>query len=341
MEQRKEMIRHFVFQGLSVVKAAAVAGVSKSSYYFKPTGGKKGNKPSSFTVKDEIPLPDQEVKARIKDILSEEYIDYGYHRTTTLLQREGYKIGDKKVYRLMKEEKLLYSAIKAGRSLKREFVKYTVPKLEAPFKTLEMDIKYFKIDRLGKFAYLLTLIDPFTRIAVEWRLDFTMKSYQVAELVKRAIQRLCLQNWMVDKIVIRTDNGPQFISTILSEGIKDLPVKQEFIRPGTPQQNAHIESFHNTLENLIVKRNYFYSLDEATEVLKLFYDTYNKKRIMHSILGFAPEEFLQLWKLNLVEIKRDKNNKEKFFIRESQITKESGLSRQKLLLIIQNKIIHT
>lgn len=48
--------------------------------------------------------------------------------------------------------------------------------------------------------------------------------------------------------VIRSDNGPQFISHRFEEACESFGMIHERIPPKTPNKNAHIESFHSILE---------------------------------------------------------------------------------------------
>lgn len=329
MEQRKELIRKYVSFGLSVAKATSIAGLCRSTYYHQPSGKKKGKKPAGFTIKNSILVPDSEVVSRIESILSEdEFIDYGYYRTTMALRQEGYVINHKKVYRLMKERKLLFAPVKPGKLTKRGFVKNTTPLYEHPFGTLEMDIKYVYIHDERRFSFLLTLIDTFTRLALEWRLEYSIKHNQVFDLLLKASKsRFILPYLQICKIVIRTDNGSQFITKDLADQLQALPFKMEFIHPGTPQENGHIESFHNTFTKLVTQKFQFSNIDHARKVIEEFFSVYNQKRIMKAILYCSPEEFLKKWEKGEIGIKT-KKRKQIFFFRETQPGNPAVLSAE-------------
>ncbi|MBU1822189.1 MAG: transposase [Bacteroidetes bacterium] len=76
----------------------------------------------------------------IKSLLSEEFVDYGYLKTTVYLRDEmNYLINPKKVYRLMKENDLLYVNRGVANPSKRQWVKDLVPDPQAEFTYLEFD----------------------------------------------------------------------------------------------------------------------------------------------------------------------------------------------------------
>lgn len=141
-----------------------------------------------------------------------------------------------------------------------------------------------------------------------------MKSEHVVKLISNLIRRLELQ-YGTEKYIIRTDNGPQFISHQLREAIQDMPITHEFIRPGTPEQNGHIESFHYTIAKLVFRQYEFRDLIEAKKILTEFYEVYNNRRIMVSLLGKSPVKFLELWQAGKIGI-RMKGRKTNFFFRE-------------------------
>ena len=52
-------------------------------------------------------------------------------------------------------------------------------------------------------------------------------------------------------IEVRNDNGPQFIAKDLRSFFEENGLNQVFAHPYTPQENAHIESFHAILSKSI------------------------------------------------------------------------------------------
>lgn len=317
MEQRKEIICRYVSQGLGVKTAVSIAGLSKSSYYYRSNGQRKGKHSTSFTLYHGQRVSNDEVVKRIEALLSEnDFIDYGYQRTHQALRKEGYIINHKKVYRLMKNAGLLYQKANGSRRGSRTFVRYTTPAYTHPFATVEVDIKYIYIEGSKRNAYLLTLLDTFTRIAIDWAIGYQMTNQSLGVMVDRYLKNDLVAPYLNgSRLTLRSDNGPQFVSNNLAAKLKQLPLDQEFIRPGTPQQNGHIESFHHTIKRLITDRYAFNDLDHAKEVFTSFYQVYNEKRIMKSILYCSPIEFLKTWETGQVGV-RIKNRKSQFFFRE-------------------------
>ncbi|WP_438988359.1 IS3 family transposase [Polaribacter sp.] len=157
----------------------------ESSYYRKPSSGKKGNKPSTETFhKTKGFVLQDAVVVSIKEILKHEFIDCGYRLMTSYLTRDGYTINHKKLYRIMKEEGLLKLDNRIDRSGSgRKFVKFRKVHTSRPLECLEMDIKMVWIPSVGKNAYLLSVIDVHTRRILKDYFSFNIKQNHVIALL--------------------------------------------------------------------------------------------------------------------------------------------------------------
>ena len=52
-------------------------------------------------------------------------------------------------------------------------------------------------------------------------------------------------------MIIRIDNGSQFIAKNVREYLELIGVSQEFTHVATPEENAHIEAYHGILKKEI------------------------------------------------------------------------------------------
>ncbi|AIQ62182.1 integrase [Paenibacillus stellifer] len=91
--------------------------------------------------------------------------------------------------------------------------------------------------------------------------------------------------------VIRTDNGPQFISHFFEQACLTHETVHERILPKTPNKNAHIESFHSLLKTECLRRNEFSSYQEACSTVTSYISFYNERRMHGSLYDLAPEHF--------------------------------------------------
>jgi hypothetical protein len=81
----------FLKHNIGKTKLIDMVGMVHSSYYRKPSTGKKGNRPSEFTYHDKKDLVSQYVVIEsVKSILNHPFIDCGYRLMTSYLNREGH-----------------------------------------------------------------------------------------------------------------------------------------------------------------------------------------------------------------------------------------------------------
>lgn len=259
-----------------------MVGIVESSYYRVPSGGKKGNKASKETFHKTNGYVSQDtVVASVKDILSHEFIDCGYRLMTSYLVREGYTINHKKLYRIMKEEGLLKLDNRIDRSGSgRKFVKFRKVNTTRPLECLEMDIKMVWIPSVGKNAYLLSVIDVHTRRILKDYFSFTIKQNHVIALLSELFENYDYPQ----NVVIRSDNGSQFIAKKVREYLGLIGVQQEFTHVATPEENAHIEAYHGILKKEVFKRCDYQYFGEIEQILKRFVKFYNNRRL-HGLLG--------------------------------------------------------
>ena len=179
-----------------------------------------------------------------------------------------------------------------------------------------MDIKYFWIHERCKYAFVLTVIDTFTRYVLHWSVGYTMKSHQVKSVwefvVAEYLQEAEVSITDIDiDISVRSDNGKQFNSKIMSSFFKDNDIRHEFTRPYTPEENGHVESFHNILGKSL-KRDKFTSLKQLEKRLEKFYSSYNNERSHSGTKGVPPSKFWALFDLGKIEVIYLKNHAQQF-----------------------------
>jgi len=192
-----------------------------------------------------------------------------------------YDTRSKKLYRIMKGANLLKLDDRIDRSGSgRKFVKFRKVNTIRPFECLEMDIKMVWIPSAGKNAYLLSVIDVHTRRILTDLFAFSIKQQQVIEL----LAQLFMDYQYPDNIVIRSDNGSQFIAKNVREYLGLIGVSQEFTHIATPEENAHIEAYHGILKKEVFNRFEYRTFGEIEKILKQYVLFYNQERL-HGLLG--------------------------------------------------------
>lgn len=221
----------------------------------------------------------------IKEVLAQEFVRFGYKTVTKGLQQLGMTINKKKVYRLMKQNKLvLGSGIRTQG--KRDFVRFRVVFPTCPMEYLCMDIKYVYIPDQHRHHYLLTILDIYSRRVVEWMLRPSIRKYQVVGLLRRIDQRHPLKG-----VTIRNDNGSQFLALIVRELLENLGAFQEFTHVATPEDNSYIEALHSLLEKELFQRYEYSNQYQAKLLIANYYTFYNTMR-PHSGIGYRSPNYV-------------------------------------------------
>ena len=194
-----------------------------------------------------------------------------------MLQREGWKVNHKRVYRLYKLEGLAMRTKKPRRRHVASRNRVEAPAATAPNETWSMD---FMSDELfnGDRIRLFTLVDNFTRESPVIEVDRSLTGKRVAEVLEWVGYERGLPK------TIRVDNGTEFTSKALDQWAYLNGVELDFSRPGKPTDNAFIESFNGRVRQECLNENWFLSLEDARGKVESWRQEYNNER-PHSALG--------------------------------------------------------
>src|SRR5690606_32804830 len=100
--------------------------------------------------------------------------------------------------------------------------------ITASNKLWETDIKYGYIEGEQRFFFVLSYIDVYDRSIIDYHIGLNCSGKDALQTLKRAL----LKRQQFDKLekpVIRTDNGPQFISHAFQKGFETLKMEHERI----------------------------------------------------------------------------------------------------------------
>lgn len=280
------MVKHYNVKA-TVSDLCGWMNLSPSTYYYLPSQRKRGVKPSSFTLKtDGSSVSNEAVVEDIKAALQREFCCYGYHNITSDLRDMNYRINHKKVYRLMDENNLLLGKVIRTRG-KREFVRHRKIQAAYPMEYLCLDIKYIWVAGEKRNYYLLTVLDVFSRMAIDQILQASIKKIDVINMFRRINIRYGIKG-----VTVRNDNGSQFIANEVKQFLASSEAKQEFTHIATPQENSYIEAFHSIVNTEVVERFDFLSYYEAKQTFRKHFQWYNTERKHGQIGRITP---LQKW----------------------------------------------
>lgn len=218
---------------------------------------------------------------------------YGYRRVTATLRRAGVMVGEHVVRRILRTDNLL--AIR-----KRKFVMtsdsrhtYTVyPNLaqyvqvSAVNQLWVADITYL---RLGKeFVYLAVVLDVYSRRVVGWSLGRSLHT----ELPLTAFRKALADRQPGPGLVHHSDRGSQYASDVYVKTVESAGLVMSMSRPARPWENAHSESFMNTLKSEQINCVSYQTMEELEAQIEEFIEQFYNRERLHSALKYrSPEEF--------------------------------------------------
>ena len=253
---------------LSIRRQCELLGVSRSSYYYQPC-------PES--------VQNLHLMRRL-DELHLQHPVYGRPRLTALLQREGCRVNEKRVGRLMKVMDLEAIYCKPGTSQVQpghEIYPYLLRKkaITGPDQVWCADITYLPM-RHG-FMYLMAVMDWWSRFVLAWELSNTLEAAFCVQAWQRALVR-----GNHPPLIANTDQGAQFTSLDYVGAVEEAGVQVSMDGRGRWMDNRFIERLWRSLKyEDIYLRGYEHGLELRRGVGNWFGD-YNECR-PHQALGYA------------------------------------------------------
>lgn len=224
---------------------------------------------------------DEEVRDVLRK-LSYERHRFGYRRLHQLLQRDGFTINHKKVYRLYREEGL---QVKQRKGRKRAVgTRMPLRKASRINQCWALD---FVSDSFmdGRRFRILTVIDEYSRECLALVADTSISGHRLVR------ELTCLMEERGTPEIIVSDNGTEMTSKATLEWQSKHQVGWHYIAPGKPMQNGFIESFNGKLRDECLNETLFEDLNHAREILAKWKWDYNMFRPHSSLNGKTPMEF--------------------------------------------------
>lgn len=150
------------------------------------------------------------------------------------------------------------------------------------------DLSYIKFQ--GKFWYLATIEDIFTRRVVAAQMGKNHDSELVLVTIRQAIKstRKAPQ-------IFHSDQGTEFMAKVCTDYLESLEIKVSASDKASPWQNGYQESFFGKFKDEIGDLNRFETVGELIEAIYQQIHYYNYDRI-HTKLKMPPAVYAQLVK---------------------------------------------
>jgi putative transposase len=250
---------------VSIRRACQVAAAPRSSYHYHPRLDRQ-----------------EHLRGRLKDLAYSRVI-YGYRRLHILLQREGWQVNHKRIYRLYTEEGL---TLKRRRPKRHKSAVPRNVRIE-PKGINDVWTMDFMSDQLAdsRRFRILTMLDVYTRENLALIAGQSFRGEDVAAILSRIVEERDTPEY------IHCDNGCEFTSKVMDQWAWLNNVRLDFSRPGKPTENAYIESFNGRVRQECLNQHWFTTMDEVQRILDIWRVNYNLERPHSSLGNQSPLEF--------------------------------------------------
>lgn len=258
---------------ISLKQQCKLVSVSRSSLYYTKTAFLERINP--------------DIVSKIVEIY-EQIPTYGTVRTYWELQKRGYYLGRDRITKVKKELNLrtLYPEPKTTiRNKLHPVYPYLLKGLEItrPNQVWSTDITYIPL--MHGFAYLVSIIDLYSRKILSWNLSNSLDKSFCIEALNEAIERYGVPE------IFNSDQGCQFTSLEFTGILKSHNIQISMDGRGRAIDNIYIERYWRTLKYEDIYLNKYETIPDARIGINKFTHFYNVKRLHSSLEYKTPDEY--------------------------------------------------
>ena len=216
---------------------------------------------------------------------------WGWRRAAKAARDAGWRVNHKRVHRLWRDEGLRVPHRKKKRPLRGIGVPVGAMCPIRPGVIWALDFQFDQTSD-GRLLKLLNVIDEYTRECLAIDVGRSIDADGVVTCLERIARERGAPAY------VRFDHGPEFIAYAVADWCRFNGTGTVFIDPGSPWQNAWIESFNGRLRDEFLNGQLFDTMLEAQVLLEAWRIDYNTER-PHSSLGWrSPAQFARDWITN-------------------------------------------
>jgi putative transposase len=254
---------------LSVRHQCRLLGLHRWSVYYQPR-----------------PAPAEDLV--LMRLLDEEYTRhpfYGSRQLTRWLREQGHEVNRKRVQRLMRVmglEGLVPRPSTSRPHPEHKVYPYLLRGVDVTRanQVWAADITYLPMAR--GFAYLVAIIDWYSRAVLSWRLSNTLDGSFCIEALEEAQAK-----WGTPEI-FNTDQGAQFTATAFTDVLREGGIKISMDGKGRCRDNIFVERLWRTVKYEEVYLHAYDDLIEAKVRLRRYFAFYNDERPHKALDYLAP-----------------------------------------------------
>ena len=234
------------------------------------------------------------VLSAIRVIHRESRETYGSPSIWDALLKQGHRIGEHRVARLMRQDGIRAKTVKKWRATTQSQHRFPVAAntlnrqftVESPNRVWAGDLTY--VWTTEGWLYLAVILDLYSRLVIGW----AMGQRLTGELAEQALLMALTNRQPSAGLLHHSDRGSQYAATHYQQVLTTYGITSSMSRKGNCWDNACVESFFGTLKReLVYHRHYATRKDATQDIFEYIEVVYNRKR-RHSTLGYdSPTEY--------------------------------------------------
>ena len=236
-----------------------------------------------------------ELAEAIRNIYDNSNQIFGAGKIRAVLVSQGYRVSDKIVSELMREIGL-YSISRSTKKIYRTSARNErkTNKLrrnfdvDKPDKVWVSDVTYYRLK--GRHFFICAVIDLYSRKILALTVGRNNSTHLVKSAFVRAHKDRCSKN-----LTLHTDRGTAYSSYSMEKLLRQSSVIHSFSRPGSPCDNAVVESFFSNLKKEELYRVAYKSEAELRTSLDKYVKFYNTERPHEYLKYKTPDEAERLY----------------------------------------------
>ncbi len=226
-------------------------------------------------------------------LLDEEYTQHpfqGSRRMTVFLKNKGHQVNRKRVQRLMRRMGLAGMAPGPNTSRphpEHKIYPYLLRGLDVtrPNQVWSIDITYVRLER--GFAYLVAIIDWYSRKVLSWRLSNSMEATFCVDCLEEALRHYGSPE------IFNSDQGVQFTSTAFIDVLKRENIEISMDGRGRALDNIFVERLWRSVKYEDIYLKGYASMLPLTTGLTEYFAFYNGERGHQSLSYKTPNMVYQ------------------------------------------------
>ena len=276
------LVHDLAVDGIPVRLTCGVLGFSTQAYYKW--------RASPVCERD---LDDAHLTNAIVDVHGDDP-EFGYRFIADELEAAGHVVGERRVWRLCRDQQVWSTTVRKGRKSKPgrpgpavhdDLVQrnFTAPRPDAVWLT---DITEHPTGE-GKL-YACIIKDLFSNRIVGYAIGPRM----TAQLASAALRAAVARRQPARVVVVHSDRGSQYRSRIFRAALKAAKLKGSMGRVASAGDNAAMESFNSLLQKNVLNRHAWATRDQLhNEIVYWIEHTYNRRRRQRALGRLTPVEY--------------------------------------------------